>query len=682
MAKKLRVLSALLAFVFFILSFAPGAVQADDDPIPGMAAFDLTGTPVRCTFADVKASDWFYRAAAYAQTLGLIAGKSGNRFAPRDTLTQAETAAIAVRIYVQYYGLAEPSAAGGDGAWYAPYLLAAVEYGIVDAVPEQPEDAICRSEAAKMLYRALPEEELAPIKEHPAITDMDPSHPCYAEILTLYRAGILVGTDRFGSFSPDGQITRCEFASLMTALVTPALRVKTPAVYADITRFDCDLSDVSNTFDDVPEDTWYTQCVSVQQTLGLMSGTGNGLFSPSGTVSLAQAISVAVRVYETYCGLTPTAPGSGGQWYVPAVQAAKEYGILTQTFRDYSQPATREQVIALLYGSLHPQEYVQINEVASLPDLSETDAVYTAAMAFYRAGILSGTDDYGTFNGSSRITRAELAVILTKLVLPSMRQTYELKERVFQTLTYGTSGSGKYPLTAYRIGDGENVMVLTFAIHGWEDHFDRDGQSLVYLAEFVKEFLQKNYGAVGMNDWTVYILPCLNPDGTYEGTTSNGPGRCTLFRYDENGVLIPGGIDMNRSFPYRYTPFTDSRNFNGTAPLQCPEAQALAVFLQNVRGSGVNVLIDTHGWYSQVIAKDVGGKLYQAFAAQFNDIHFCDDLSRGYGYFSAYCAFELGYDAALFELPQDIDSHTAFLLRGCPARFCAVILNLLKTYNQ
>ncbi len=681
MAKKLRVLSALLAFVFLILTFAPAAAQAEDEPFPGMSAFDLTGTPVQCTFTDVKVSDWYFRAAAYAQTLGLIAGKSGGRFAPRDTLTQAETAAIAVRIYARYYGLAEPSAAESGEAWYAPYLRAALEYGILDEVPEQPEEPITRSDAARMLYRALPEEELAPIKEHPAITDMDPSRPCYAEILTLYRAGILVGTDRFGSFNPDGQLMRCEFASLLTALVTPALRVKTPVVYADMARFDCDLSEIANTFDDVPDDTWYTQCVSVQQTLGLMSGTGNGLFSPTGTVSLAQAVSVAVRVYETYCSLTPTVPG-GGQWYLPYVTAAKQYGILTQDFSDYDQPATRAQVIALLYSSLHPQEYPQINEVNSLPDLSETDAVYTAAMAFYRAGILSGTDDYGTLNGSSRITRAELAVILTKLVVPSMRQTYELKERTFRTLTYGTSGSGKYPLTAYQIGDGENVMVLTFAIHGWEDHYSADGQSLVYLAELVKEFLQKNYGAVGTNGWTVYVLPCLNPDGTYDGTTSSGPGRCTLYRYDENGVLIRGGLDMNRSFPYRFTPFTDSRNYNGTAPLQCPEAQALAAFVQDVRGSGVNVLIDTHGWYSQLIAKNVGGKLYQAFAAQFSDIHFCDDLSRGIGYFSAYCGFELGYDAALFELPQSIHSHTEFLLSGTPARFCSVILNLLKTYTK
>lgn len=683
MAKKLRALSALLAFVFLILTFAPGAVRAEEEPagIPGMSAFDLSGVSVRCSFSDVSASDWYYRAASCAQTLGLIAGKEGGRFAPHDTLSQAEAAAIAVRIYGSYYGLPEPDAATEGEQWYEPYLRSAVQYGILDAIPEAPQEPVTRAEAARMLYRSLPASELAPIKEHPAITDTAPSHPYYEEILALYCAGVLVGTDRFGSFYPDGQIMRCEFASLLTALVEPFLRSGAPVPYGAAERLYCDLSDVSNTFTDVADGLWYTDCVSVQQTLGLMSGTGDGRFSPNGTVSLAQAISVAVRVYEKYCALAPAEDG-GSPWYASSVQRAKQYGILTQDYADYNAPATRAQVVSLLYGSLHPQEYAPINDVSSLPDLSETDAVYNAAMTFYRAGILAGTDDYGTFNGSSRISRAELAVMLTKLVVPSMRQTYELKECVFQTLTYGTSGSGKYPLTAYQIGDGRNVMVLTFAIHGWEDHFDADGQTLVYLADCLRSFLQKNYGAVGMNSWTVYILPCLNPDGTYNGTSSNGPGRRTLYRYNDSGALVYGGIDMNRSFPYQYTPMTGSRNYNGTAPMQCPEAQALAAFMQQVKGDGANILIDTHGWYSQVIAKDMNGKLYQAFAAQFSDIHFCDDLRRGSGYFSAYCGFVLGYDAALYELPQTIDSHAQFVLSGTPMRFCNVILDLLKTYNQ
>lgn len=684
MAKKLRALSVLLAFVFLILSLLPATVQAEDEPAPcpGMSAFDLTGTTVRCTFSDVKASAWYYRAVAYAQTLGLIAGKTASSFAPNDTLTKAESAAIAVRVYARYYGLSETHTPDEGEAWYAPYLRTAVQYGILDEIPEQPGENVTRAEAARMLCRSLPEKELAPIKEHPAITDMDPSEPCYNEILTLYRAGVLVGTDRFGSFNPGGEIRRCEFASLLTALVTPSLRSGAPVVYATMERFDYDLSGAVNTFTDVPDGTWYSYYVSVQETIGLMSGMGNGMFAPDGTVSLAQAVSVAVRVYEKYCGLTPTAAGSGEQWYVPYIKAAKSYGILSRDFTNYKAAATRAEVVMLLYGSLHPQEYVQINDISSLPDLSEADDAYTAVMAFYRAGILSGMDEYGTFGGSSHIRRSELAVILSKLVVPSMRESYTLKERFFRTLTYGMSGSGKYPLTAYQIGDGENVMVLTFAIHGWEDHYNRDGQSLVYLANALKDYLMKNYNTVGTNDWTVYILPCLNPDGTYDGTSSNGLGRRTLYRYNENGALVYGGIDMNRSFPYAYEPMTGSRYYNGTQPLQCPEAQALAAFVQEVKGDGANVLIDTHGWYSQVIAKNVGGKLYQAYAAQFSDIGHCDNLRSGHGYFSAYCAFELGYDAALYELPQSVSSHAGFILSGAPARFCAVICNLLKTYIE
>lgn len=58
-----------------------------------------------------------------------------------------------------------------------------------------------------------------------------------------------------------------------------------------------------------------------------------------------------------------------------------------------------------------------------------------------------------------------------------------------QKIVYGYSGTGKYELTAYRLGSGENVLLLTFCIHGWEDGFARDGEALVSLAGAVTDWL-------------------------------------------------------------------------------------------------------------------------------------------------------------------------------------------------
>lgn len=100
---------------------------------------------------------------------------------------------------------------------------------------------------------------------------------------------------------------------------------------------------------------------------------------------------------------------------------------------------------------------------------------------------------------------------------------------MIETIVYGKSGAGR-ELKAYRYGDGSNVLVAAFAIHGWEDNFDRDGQLLVNTAQDLMEALEHNYDAlIKEGDWSVYVLPCLNPDGLYDGWTCDGPGRLTTL---------------------------------------------------------------------------------------------------------------------------------------------------------
>ena len=250
-----------------------------------------------------------------------------------------------------------------------------------------------------------------------------------------------------------------------------------------------------------------------------------------------------------------------------------------------------------------------------------------------------------------------------------------------RTIQYGTSGSGEFPLNAYQLGDGENVMILSFAIHGWEDHWDGDGEALVYLAEQVTNYLSDNDELVTDGDWTVYVLPCLNPDGLYLGTSCDGPGRCTTSYYDDNGELSDAhGIDMNRCFPYAFSPSWSARNYTGEAPLACREAEALADFVTQVKGSGYNILIDTHGWYSQIITSSGDGSIYQAFAHQFSGNSYAT-FSGSQGYFSAWAAYEEGYDSCLLELPQEIISFDEFLCSGCVEAFEYAISELLQSYD-
>lgn len=234
-------------------------------------------------------------------------------------------------------------------------------------------------------------------------------------------------------------------------------------------------------------------------------------------------------------------------------------------------------------------------------------------------------------------------------------------------INYGMSGSGCYDLTAYRFGDGENVLLLTFAIHGWEDSFPQDGEALMHLGNQVVSYLDGHPNLLEEGAWSVYVIPCVNPDGLCLGSTCNGEGRCTVYSDSDKGV------DINRSFPYAFVPLSDSRNYNGDSPLACVEARALAELSASIMGTGKNLCVDTHGWYAQVLSMNMGSLLHDAFLNAFPQ-NTVGSLAHGNGYFSAWCGYVLGYDdVCLLELPSGIYSLRDFEKSGITGAYLSAL---------
>ena len=148
--------------------------------------------------------------------------------------------------------------------------------------------------------------------------------------------------------------------------------------------------------------------------------------------------------------------------------------------------------------------------------------------------------------------------------------------------TYGNTGlrianTGGSELKYYKYGSGKNVFFATFAIHGFEDLWSKDGKELITIAnEFYKDIVARDDSEIA-EKWTIYIFPGINLDGITNGWTNNGPGRTTLYS------KAPGnkGIDLNRCWQVgnSYIKYTDNRNYNGTAGFQAYEASKLRDFL-------------------------------------------------------------------------------------------------------
>ncbi|GKX68963.1 DUF3289 family protein [Inconstantimicrobium mannanitabidum] len=208
-------------------------------------------------------------------------------------------------------------------------------------------------------------------------------------------------------------------------------------------------------------------------------------------------------------------------------------------------------------------------------------------------------------------------------------------------IQYGTSGKGR-PLIAHKIGSGSNSLVMVCEVHGFEDHWSKDGIELVNIGND----LIKNLVSSGTNGWSVYVIPSANPDGLAEGYTKDGPGRCTIV----------GQIDINRDFPVGFTHNTSSRNYTDSTPLTVPESKQLSEFLQGVKNStlGQMVVIDLHGWEGAAIGNPEIGQYFR------NQFGF--EQRNGYGedqgYLIAWTNSVLGAKSALIELPTATYSHS------------------------
>ena len=162
---------------------------------------------------------------------------------------------------------------------------------------------------------------------------------------------------------------------------------------------------------------WYADYVVKAAQAGLMQGTGGDKFSPNGTLTVAEVVTLTARLYADRHG--ESVPTSDGAWY----QGAYDYCIDNGLFTTGEVPsyimrnkASRFQMVDLLDRAVPEEEKQVINVVfnGEVPDVQETDLYGPVVYLWYRAGILEG-DSSGRFHGTTGISRAETAAILCRL---------------------------------------------------------------------------------------------------------------------------------------------------------------------------------------------------------------------------------------------------------------------------
>ncbi len=184
-------------------------------------------------------------------------------------------------------------------------------------------------------------------------------------------------------------------------------------------------------FSDISENTWYGESgqgiVGTAVRLGIMSGTGDGHFTPNGMMTISQAVKMASAVHSIYYG------GSGylnvgDPWYQVWIDYALANGIIKDgDYDDVNAVATRTDLAYIFSNAVPAGALPAINSVTGLPDVSMTDKHAEDVFLLYNAGVLRGGDAAGSFYPSRSITRVEAAAIISRIALPEKRVTWSIE---------------------------------------------------------------------------------------------------------------------------------------------------------------------------------------------------------------------------------------------------------------
>ena len=200
----------------------------------------------------------------------------------------------------------------------------------------------------------------------------------------------------------------------------PSGDVKITATFAedpDWTEPEEPATDVSEIFLDVAPNAWYTAAVQYAYDNGLMTGISANEFAPEATTTRAMIVSLLARLENVTSAEDAGFADVDDEWYATAVNWAASAGVVSGTGDGNFSPnaaITREQLAAMLmnYAAYKGEDVSARADLSAYSDQPSAWAEETISWAVAE-GLISGvTNDELQPQGNA--TRAQLAAILAR----------------------------------------------------------------------------------------------------------------------------------------------------------------------------------------------------------------------------------------------------------------------------
>ena len=173
-------------------------------------------------FSDI--GGWYESYVVRGYELGLFDGTGEGTFSPASSVTVGEAVKIAACLNSIY----ETGAADftQSDPWWQVYADYCLEHGIMQEAFSDYSNAVSRGQFAQLLAAALPKDALTEMNTvaDESIPDVRLSDSYGAAVYQLYRAGVLTGSDRNGTFRPASNLSRSEMAAIVCRMVSVTAR--------------------------------------------------------------------------------------------------------------------------------------------------------------------------------------------------------------------------------------------------------------------------------------------------------------------------------------------------------------------------------------------------------------------------------------------------------------------------
>lgn len=180
-------------------------------------------------FTDVSRSSWYYDSIRAAWEKDLIDGVTRTLYKPDDTLTVAQAIKLSAALHQMLNNNGKVTLRNGSPYWYSSYVSYAVDNGIIekmylDYTPAQMNAPVKRNEFVHIFYGAMSDYRQINTVADNKIPDVITTDTYALEIYTFYRAGILTGSDKNGTFYPTNDIKRSEVAAILSRMYDKTAR--------------------------------------------------------------------------------------------------------------------------------------------------------------------------------------------------------------------------------------------------------------------------------------------------------------------------------------------------------------------------------------------------------------------------------------------------------------------------